>query len=145
MGGGTEFGIQIGKALLHDAIGGKILFLCQKIGLGKSPSIKIAGAKRSHLALFDQGIKTVITTLGASGYEIATQGDEKVFPCIKITPVDTTAAGDTACGGLCAELSLGKDIYEAMAFGSRAASIACIRKGAQMSVPSRDEVISYKG
>ncbi len=90
------------------------------------------------------GIKTIITTLGSAGYEIWTQGGAKQYPCIKIKPVDTTAAGDTACGGLCAMLSKGKSLEEAIAFGSRAASIACTRHGAGKSVPTLNEVLNYK-
>lgn len=94
-------------------------------------------------ALFASGIKTVITTLGSKGFEIATQGEAKTYPCIKITPVDTTAAGDTACGGLAAMLACGYTLEDAMCFGSKAASIACTRSGAQRSIPSKAEVDSY--
>ena len=94
-------------------------------------------------ALFGYGIKTVITTLGSKGFEIATQGGAKTYPCIKITPVDTTAAGDTACGGLCAKLAEGCSLEEAMLYGSKAASIACTRPGAQKSVPTKTEVENY--
>ncbi|MBQ8146138.1 MAG: ribokinase [Clostridia bacterium] len=102
---------------------------------------EILGGKE---ALFGQGIKTVITTLGSRGFEIATQGEAKVYSCIKITPIDTTAAGDTACGGLCAMLSQGAELTEAMKFGSLAASIACTRAGAQKSIPTKEEVDSYR-
>lgn len=94
-------------------------------------------------ALSSYGIKTIITTLGSKGYEIYTQGEAKRYPCIKVDVVDTTAAGDTACGGLCAMLSKGESIENAIAFGSKAASIACSRHGAQKSVPTLDEVINY--
>ncbi|MBO4983599.1 MAG: ribokinase [Clostridia bacterium] len=103
--------------------------------------IEILGGKE---ALFAKGIKTIITTLGSRGFEIATQGGAKVYPCIKITPVDTTAAGDTACGGLCAMLSQGVELTKAMEFGSMAASIACTRAGAQKSIPTKAEVDNYK-
>lgn len=95
-------------------------------------------------ALFQKGIKTVITTLGAKGFEIATEQSVKQYPCIKITPVDTTAAGDTACGGLSVKLSQGFSLEESMSFGSVAASIACTRSGAQMSIPTAKEVEDYK-
>lgn len=103
--------------------------------------IEILGGKEK---LFSLGIKTVITTLGANGYEIATKDGAKTYPCIKIEPVDTTAAGDTATGGLCVKLAEGASVDEAMAYGSLAASIACTRKGAQMSIPTRNEVVDYK-
>ena len=102
--------------------------------------LEILGGKSS---LFNKGVKTIITTLGASGYEISTKDNSKIYPCIKVKAVDTTAAGDTASGGLCVGLSQGWDIESAMAFGSKAASIACTRRGAQQSVPSRNEVLSF--
>lgn len=94
--------------------------------------------------LSSYGIKTIITTLGSKGYEIYTQGKAKRYPCIKVDVVDTTAAGDTASGGLCAMLSKGESLESAMAFGSRAASIACSRDGAQKSIPTLDEVVNFK-
>lgn len=103
--------------------------------------LEILGGKEE---LFGCGIETVITTLGSQGYEIATKNDSKIYPCLKVKAVDTTAAGDTASGGLCVKLAEGKSIAESMAFGSLCASIACTKRGAQMSVPSLDEVESYK-
>lgn len=94
--------------------------------------------------LSSYGIKTIITTLGSKGYEIYTQGEAKRYSCIKVDVVDTTAAGDTASGGLCAMLSKGESLESAMAFGSRAASIACSRDGAQKSIPTLDEVVNFK-
>ena len=100
--------------------------------------------------LYAGGVSLVVKDQNFTHYsyqtrlENATQGEAKIYPCIKITPVDTTAAGDTACGGLCAMLSQGMDLVKAMEFSSRAASIACTRAGAQKSIPTKDEVDSYK-
>ena len=91
-------------------------------------------------ALFDANIKKIVTTLGSRGYEIADKTSAKIYPCIKVKAVDTTAAGDTLCGGLAVGLSEGMKLEEACAFGSKAASIACTRKGAQQSIPTRKEV-----
>ena len=102
--------------------------------------LEILGGKK---ALLDAGIATVITTLGAEGYEIVTKDGAKKYPCIKVKAVDTTAAGDTASGGLAVKLSKGESIENAMAFGSLAASIACTKRGAQMSVPSLEEIESF--
>lgn len=93
--------------------------------------------------LFSAGIKKIVTTLGAKGYEIADEKSSKIYPCMKVKAVDTTAAGDTLCGGLAAGLSNGLTLEEACAFGSKAASIACTRKGAQQSVPAKEEVENY--
>lgn len=94
-------------------------------------------------ALLECGIGTVITTLGARGYEIATKEGAKIYPCIKVKAVDTTAAGDTASGGLAVKLASGETVEEAMKFGSLCASIACTKRGAQMSVPSLNELSEY--
>lgn len=94
-------------------------------------------------ALFAAGIRTVVTTLGGKGYEIADKNGGRIYPCIKVTPVDTTAAGDTLCGGLAVGLAEGMSLADACALGSRAASIACTRKGAQPSIPTRAETEAY--
>ena len=86
-------------------------------------------------------VPTVITTLGGDGFEIATNSGAKRYPCIKITPVDTTAAGDTLCGGLAARIAAGETLENAAKFGSVAASLACTKKGAQPSIPSREAVV----
>ncbi len=54
--------------------------------------------------------------------------------------VDTTAAGDTFTAGLVIALNEGKSIEEAIDFGQSAAAIAVSKKGAQTSIPSRDEL-----
>ena len=88
-------------------------------------------------------VKTLIVTLGGDGFEIITKERKEKFSCIKIKPVDTTAAGDTLCGGLVAMLSEGKSLTEAAKFGSLAASIACTKKGAQPSIPDKKEVLDF--
>ena len=95
-------------------------------------------------ALFDMGINTVLTTLGSRGFEIATPDSENIFPCPQVKAVDTTAAGDTLCGGLALGLSQGKSLEESAKLGSTAASIACTRRGAQQSIPTIDEVNNFR-
>ncbi len=92
-----------------------------------------------HLLSFSD---TLLVTLGGKGFKIVTRDGEETYPCMKVPVVDTTAAGDTLCGGLVARLSAGDLIETASVFGSRAASIACTRKGAQPSIPSFNEVMS---
>lgn len=88
-------------------------------------------------------VGTLLVTLGGDGFEIITRENTRKYPCMKITPVDTTAAGDTLCGGLIATLAEGKPLEEAAKFGSKAASIACTKKGAQPSIPTRKEVCAW--
>lgn len=87
---------------------------------------------------------TLLITLGSKGFKIVTKNSENIYPCIKVKAVDTTAAGDTLCGGLVARLSVGDSVEDAAKFGSKAASIACTKKGAQPSIPTISEVLNYK-
>lgn len=88
-------------------------------------------------------VPTLLVTLGGNGFEITDKSGSKHYDCIKIKPVDTTAAGDTLCGGLAAMLAKEKTLEESSIFGSKAASIACTRKGAQPSIPTLAEVENY--
>ena len=90
-----------------------------------------------------ESAKTLLITLGSKGFKIVTKYGEKVYPCIKVKAIDTTAAGDTLCGGFVAKLSKGEKIENSAIFGSRAASIACTKKGAQTSIPTLVETDRY--
>lgn len=88
-------------------------------------------------------VSTLLVTLGGKGFEIDDKKGTKHYDCIKVKPVDTTAAGDTLCGGLAAMLSKDKTLEESAIFGSKAASMACTKKGAQPSIPTLTEVENY--
>lgn len=98
--------------------------------------LEILGGKQTLL----KKVPVVITTLGEKGYEISNAKKSVIYPCIKIKAVDTTAAGDTLCGGMAARLAKGYPLEDAAKFGSVAASIACTRKGAQPSIPTIMEI-----
>ncbi len=59
---------------------------------------------------------------------------------VRVTPVDTTAAGDVFNGALAVALSEGKTLTEAVQFGCAAAAISVTRLGAQSSIPFRKEL-----
>lgn len=85
------------------------------------------------------GVREVIITMGSRGSMVC-DGECTFVPAVKVNAVDTTAAGDTFCGGVCVALSEGKALSEAVKFATAASSIAVQRPGAQDSVPSRREV-----
>ena len=66
-------------------------------------------------------------------------------PGFKVEAVDTVGAGDTFIGGFVAKLVEGADQMEAVRFGCAAAAIAVTRRGAQASIPSREEVEMFSG
>ena len=102
--------------------------------------LKILGGKDNLLKAISG---TLIVTTGSKGFEYYCNSDEKEFNCIKVKAVDTTAAGDTFCGGMVVRLACGDDVISSAKFGSAAASLACTRRGAQSSIPVYSEVINF--
>ena len=97
-------------------------------------------AKEAIRAISAKGIKIVIITMGSKG-ALAYENNEFIHvPAYKVKAIDTTAAGDTFCGGLCVALSEGKSLKEAILFSSKASSISVTRMGAQCSIPFRSEI-----
>lgn len=85
-------------------------------------------------------VPTVVVTLGHRGCCARHHGQFFVQKAFDVTPVDTTAAGDTFCGALAAALSQGADLPQSMRMASAAAALACTRPGAQASIPQAAEV-----
>ena len=86
--------------------------------------------------------RTVIATLGPDGAIAADHGELVRVPALKVTPVDTTGAGDTFCGVLAAWLDEGASFRTAMARAAVAGSLAVTREGAQPSFPTRAEIVA---
>ncbi|MPM96957.1 Ribokinase [bioreactor metagenome] len=89
------------------------------------------------------GAKTVILTLGKQGCILKNDQLYLRVPAFSVKAVDTTAAGDTFCGALAAELSKGHNWNECLVFASAAAAICVTRMGAQPSVPTETEVRNF--
>ena len=88
------------------------------------------------------GIPQVVVTLGEKGCVIATDEGVLHVPARHVTPVDTTAAGDCFTGALAVGLGEGRPLREAVDFATKAAAIAVTREGAQLSLPTRAELLS---
>ena len=96
-------------------------------------------ARRAADILKAQGIKNVIITMGSEGAAIF--ADKELFaPSFKVEAIDTTAAGDTFVGALVTRLSSGDDIAAAATYANKASSITVTRKGAQQSIPTKEEL-----
>lgn len=87
--------------------------------------------------------QTVVVTLGHHGCLARSQGQWVLQPAFKVTPVDTTAAGDTFCGGLVAALAQGADMAQALRQASAAGALACTQLGAQSSIPLAADVTAF--
>jgi ribokinase len=79
--------------------------------------------------------RTVIVTLGGDGAVAATPAGFVRAAALRVTPVDTVGAGDTFCGYLAAGLAAGLPLAEAMRRAAAAGSLACLKPGAQPSIP----------
>ncbi len=95
--------------------------------------------------LLSWGVKEVLVTLGGEGSLYYSQKGKARIDSVRVGEVvDTTAAGDTFCGALCVRLSEGAPILEAARFASLCAGISVTRRGAQISIPSREEINRYQ-
>lgn len=84
--------------------------------------------------------QTLIVTLGAQGARAATPDGSFGVPALPITPVDTVGAGDTFCGYLAAGLDMKLDLEDAVERAVLAASLACLKPGAQPAIPYEADV-----
>ena len=97
-------------------------------------------AVRAAEALCKKGVKNVIITMGSDGCLVMEDGKAYRVEANKVTPVDTTAAGDTFNGALCVGIAEDMTMEQAVRFASKASSIAVTRMGAQASIPYRKEL-----
>jgi ribokinase len=102
----------------------------------------LTGEEREQI-LLDMHGKTgqiLIVTLGADGVIAAEGGTLHRTKGLKIVPVDTVGAGDTFCGYLAASLDAGLAFGDALRRAAVAGSLACLKAGAQPSIPVAADV-----
>ena len=79
-------------------------------------------------------------TLGSKGV-IYHDGDKEVLvPAYKVSPVDTTGAGDTFNGAFGLALTKGLSIEQSVKFGNLAAALSIQKFGAQGGMPTMEEM-----
>ncbi|MDN5925765.1 MAG: ribokinase [Hyphomicrobiales bacterium] len=99
------------------------------------------GERTSRMRAFAERTgRTLIVTLGADGVLAAAPGETLAVPALKVKPVDTVGAGDTFCGYLAASLASGLPLEQALRRAATAASLACLKEGAQPSIPLKASV-----
>lgn len=99
-----------------------------------------AAATKLRSQMQSPGIQ-IIVTLGAAGALVMDDaGTPHHIPAFLVTPIDTTAAGDCFSGSLAAALAEGQPLLSAARFASAAAALSVTRRGAQPSLPRRQEI-----
>ena len=89
------------------------------------------------------GVPCVVVTLGERGCCARVEREMILQEGFAVTPLDTTAAGDTFCGVLVASLGSGLGIPEALRRANAAGALACTRLGAQSSIPTHAELQDF--
>lgn len=105
-------------------------------------ALGVAGGSISDQAeaLAERYALTVIVTLGREGALAIGDGSVQRVAALAVDAMDTVGAGDTFCGYLAAGLVEGMAVNDALVLASAAASLACMKPGAQPAIPSRREV-----
>jgi len=101
----------------------------------------VESAELAARKLIKAGIKSVVVTMGKLGALVVTEENSKLLPGYNYAPVvDTTAAGDCFNAALAVKISQNASLEESVKFANLAAAISVTRKGAQPSLPWKDEV-----
>lgn len=104
-----------------------------------------ADAEEAAAGLLALGPSTVVMKLGALGCLVASNdGCLRVEGCT-VAALDTTAAGDAFNGAFAVALAEGRPVAAAAAFANAAGAICVTRRGAQPSLPGRDELDRFLG
>lgn len=111
-------------------------------GIAADLEENIAGSAET---LLKKGVKNVIVSLGEKGCFYMSEQVRRMIPTQKIEAVDTTAAGDSFTAAFALALSRGEKVDEAIRLGQKVSGIVVSRKGAQTSIPSREEIEEKPG
>ncbi|MBR0780393.1 ribokinase [Bradyrhizobium iriomotense] len=100
--------------------------------------LAVSDHEAASTELAKAGDLTCIVTAGAQGaLAVTADGTRMHAPTLRITPVDTTGAGDTFVGAFLAMLSEGVPLQRALAVSCEAAALKCLKAGAQTGMPMR--------
>ena len=97
-------------------------------------------ATRAASKLLESGAGHVIITLGERGACWVQRDRVQAFPAFPVAAVDSTAAGDAFNGALALALAEERPMQEAISFANAAGALTVTKKGAQDSLPTREEI-----
>jgi len=89
------------------------------------------------------GPGAVVLKAGPRGAVVARGNRCEGVPAFRINPVDTTAAGDAFTAALAVETVKGTDLAAAARVANAAGALACLKFGAQPSMPTADDIARF--
>lgn len=98
-------------------------------------------ARKAADKLQELGCEHIILTLGEAGALVQSDGVCTQIEAPRVATLDTTAAGDCFNGALATALVAGAELTEAVEFACQAAAMSTTKRGAQSSMPRRDEIL----
>jgi ribokinase len=109
-------------------------------------AMQIAGVNSLEAAiqtLLNLGVRHLIVTLGEHGVLLVTPDRREQFPAHKVQAIDTVAAGDAFVGAFSTGIAEEMCVEDAIRLGNSAAAVAVTRRGAQPSLPTREDVNNF--
>jgi ribokinase len=97
---------------------------------------------RRAARLHERYAATVIITLGSRGVVFHEQSGGGRIDAFPVVAEDSTGAGDAFVAAVAVALGEGRTVRDAALFGAAAGALAATRRGAQPSLPRRDEVLT---
>ncbi|CAH0726985.1 unnamed protein product, partial [Brenthis ino] len=102
-------------------------------------NVDLSNIKTALNKLLESGCEIVIITLGNKGAAYASKNSKECIQvaCNKVTPIDTTGAGDAFVGALAKYLVFNKDqpFHQIVSAACEVASISVTKEGTQTSYP----------
>lgn len=111
-----------------------------------STKLSLEGKEVETIAreMINQGVASVVTTLGGEGVSIVDHDLEEVsLSPYPVDVIDTTAAGDAFVAALAVSLSEGRTLVDSCHFANAVGALTVTKKGAQPSLPTRIEVTNF--
>ena len=100
-----------------------------------------------HAKIETLNVSDIIVTLGSEGarWINSEEGVDRHFDALKVTPVDTTGAGDTFTGYVLSGLDRGLSMPQSISLAMRAAALMVTRMGTADVIPDLKEVEELSG
>ena len=117
--------------------------LADLTGRRRSTSDDPAGIEEDARVPLSWGVQSLVVTLGRRGSAFITTAGVQSVRAFAVEAVDTVGAGDCYCGVLAASVAQGLPLSRAMRRASAAAALSTTRRGAQPSMPTREEIEEF--